>query len=207
MQIHPERTWDGIQITKVNWRVYTDKMCYHYQWRFYIVFWVNTSLVHGYQHSEETLSQFFVNRKIVAAVFHWKWNKGSQLSVYIVSLPRELGIGISLHTHGLLRDNYTLPQQTSRTPTLKDYSVESENIFFKAKLRYHISNSTMTKHCCLQIQSSNTWQTTDQNPVTVCFSSKLHSQLGGFKIMLSSVSVHQEPWDSWSCQDFSLYFS
>jgi hypothetical protein len=103
-----------------------------------------------------TLSQYFVNWKTVDAVFHWNWN-GSQLSVYTVSLPRELGIGISLHTHEVLGDNDTLPQQTSGTPTFQDVNAESENIFFKAKLCYHISNWNTTKHCCLHIQSSNAW--------------------------------------------------
>jgi hypothetical protein len=70
-------------------------------------------------------------------------------------------------TWSLLGDNYTLPPQTSGTPTIHNLSVESENIFFKAKLWYHISNSTMTKHRCLHIQSSNAWQTTDQNSVTL----------------------------------------
>jgi hypothetical protein len=113
------------------------------------------------------------------------------ISLHSVISQRTRYRDLPSNTWSLLRDKYTLPWQTYGTPTFQDLSVEFENIF-KAKLWYHISNSTMTKHCCLHIQSSNAWQTTDQNSLTVCFFSKLHSQLGGFKITLSSVCARTQ---------------
>lgn len=154
-----------------------------------------------------TLSQYFVNRKMVAAVSLKMKQWFPIISLHSVITKRNKYRDIHSHTWSLLGDNYTLSQQTSGKPAFRDLGVESENIFFKAKLWYHISDSTMTKHQCLHIQSPNAWQTTDQNSVTVCFSSKLHSQLGAFKITLSSVGVHQGPGASWFCQDFSVYFS
>lgn len=157
MHIHPERTWNGIQINEVNWSVYTDKMWYHCQCGFYIDFWVNTSLIHRYQHLEEYNVPIFCKQEDGGCWVSLKMKqKLPILNLNSIITKRTRYRDIPSHTWILLGDNYTLPRQTSGTPTFHNLSVETENIF-KAKLWYYISKSPMTKHCCLHIQSSDAW--------------------------------------------------
>jgi hypothetical protein len=137
------------------------------------LFWVNKTVWYtGTNIQRNALSQYFVHGKMVAAVFHW--NNGSQLTDYVVSLPRKLGIGLSLHTHEVCWVTITPYHMTDFWET---YIPRLERTiwkyFLKGQAVVHFKfnhDKTLPSHSVIQ------WMvTTDQNSVTICFSSKLHS--------------------------------
>lgn len=178
-------------------------MWYHCQCGFYIDFWVNTSLIHRYQHPEEYNVPIFCKQEDGGCWVSLKMKQNLPiLNLNSIITKRTRYRDIPSHTWILFGDNYTLPWRTSGTPTFHNLSVETKNIF-KAKLWYYISKSTMTK------PSHSVIRCMVNDKILSLFASLqnyIHS-LGGFKVTLSSVSVCHDPQDSWSCQDFSMYFS